>query len=185
MLVFVQKQFWLGSSAEKAIYDLHENNAQDLGYRKFLSRLSIPLLNKLSLNQKGLDFGCGPGPALSFMLEEEGQNVDNYDPIYFNNQTLLDNQYDFICATEVVEHLKYPSFEFDRLFSMLKPGGWLGIMTKLVISKEAFSHWHYIQDMTHISFFSQDTFKYLATRFNAGISFIGKDVVLLQKSQEE
>ena len=32
---------------EKAQYDLHENDPYDLGYRKFLSRLTDPLLAKL------------------------------------------------------------------------------------------------------------------------------------------
>ena len=36
-LVFVPKCFWLNAEDEKATYDLHENNSQDQGYRKFLS----------------------------------------------------------------------------------------------------------------------------------------------------
>ena len=180
-LVFVHKCYWLSPKDEKTVYDLHENNAQDQGYRQFLSRLSVPLLEKLDSKQKGLDFGCGPGPTLSAILEEQGQQVDLYDPIYYNDPSVFYKNYDFICATEVVEHLHDPDREFAALFKMLRTDGWLGIMTKLVTNKQAFSQWHYIRDMTHICFYSQSTFEYLAQRFNAELNFIANDVILLNK----
>jgi len=180
-LVFVPERYWLSAEDEKAIYDLHENDSQDQGYRQFLSRLSAPLLTQLKPNQKGLDFGCGPGPTLSVLLEEHGYEVGLYDPFYYNDASVFDNSYDFICATEVVEHLRDPSRNFSALFNMLNPDGWLGIMTKLVIDKQAFARWHYIQDMTHICFYSRSTFEYLAQRFDAELSFIENDVILLNK----
>jgi 2-polyprenyl-3-methyl-5-hydroxy-6-metoxy-1,4-benzoquinol methylase len=90
-------------------------------------------------------------------------------------------KYDFICATEVVEHLRDPNKDFAALFKMLNPGGWLGIMTKLVIDKHAFSQWRYIRDMTHICFYSHSTFEYLAHRFNAKLNFAANDVILLYR----
>jgi len=177
-LVFVHKSCWLSFKDEKAVYDLHENNVQDQGYRQFLSRLTTPLLEKLSSKQNGLDFGCGPGPTLSVILEEQGHQVDLYDPIYYKDLSVFYKKYDFICATEVAEHLQDPDKEFSALFKMLKKNGWLGIMTKLVTSKDAFSQWHYIRDMTHICFYSQTTFEYIAQRFNAELKFAAKDVIL-------
>jgi len=180
-LVFVPSHYWLSPEDERATYDLHENDPQDQGYRQFLSRLSTPLLERLDSKEKGLDFGCGPGPALSSMIEEEGPRMDLYDPLYHNNPSVFDKKYDFICATEVVEHLRNPSKEFAALFKMLRQDGWLGIMTKLVIDKDAFKKWHYIRDMTHICFYSQSTFEYLARHFNAGLDFVANDVILLNK----
>lgn len=177
-LVFVPNYYWLNAEDERTIYDLHENDAQDQGYRQFLSRLSTPLLKKLNPKQKGLDFGCGPAPTLSVLLEEQGQQVDLYDPFYYNDPSVFFKKYDFICATEVVEHMHNPNKDFTVLFKMLKRDGWLGIMTKLVIDKNAFSQWHYIRDMTHICFYSQSTFEYLAQRFNAKLTFIANDVIL-------
>jgi len=180
-LVFVPQRYWLNIKAEKAAYDLHENNADDSGYRFFLSRLVTPLLEKLKTGQAGLDFGCGPGPALPALLTEHGLRVDLYDPIYYIEPAVFSKTYDFICATEVVEHLRNPDKEFSSLFRMLKPGGWLGIMTKLVIDQEAFSQWHYIRDLTHICFYSRDTFTTIARRFHVGIEFVGPDVILMNK----
>lgn len=181
-LIFVPATFWLSPSDEKAEYDLHENAVDDPGYRKFISRLTVPMLGKLESGQHGLDFGCGPGPTLSVMLEGHGHKVDIYDPFYANDPSLLENEYDFICTTEVVEHLRDPLREFTTLFSCLKPGGWLGIMTKLTRDDHgAFANWHYIRDRTHIAFYHRETFGYIARRFDAETAFIGPDVILMQK----
>jgi 2-polyprenyl-3-methyl-5-hydroxy-6-metoxy-1,4-benzoquinol methylase len=181
MLVFVPHHFWLNPQEEKAIYDLHKNDPADQGYRTFLSRLTLPLLQQLQCNCSGLDFGCGPGPTLSLMLEEQGHTVALFDPFYHDDYEVLAQKYDFICATEVIEHLRAPSVEFERLFSILKPGGWLGLMTKMVRDEQAFCNWHYIRDLTHICFFSRYTFQYLARRFQSELFFIGSDVILFQK----
>ena len=181
MLVFVPQRFWLSAEEEKAIYDLHQNDARDAGYCRFLSRLSEPLLNRLGNKQRGLDFGCGPGPALSALLAPHGHQVERYDPIYCNDASVFSKTYDFICATEVVEHLREPGKVLPVMFKMLKPGGWLGIMTKLVKNQSAFRRWHYIRDLTHICFFCRDTFGYVAKRFNVEIEIIPPDVILLRK----
>ena len=185
-LVFVSSAYWLSPDEEKAEYDLHENNADDQGYRQFLSRLSEPLSERLDLSLvgdcNGLDFGCGPGPTLSLMLEEKGAAMALYDPFYFNEKTVLDGTYDFICATEVVEHLSDPKKEFAQLFSMLKSGGWLGLMTKMVKNQQAFSQWHYINDQTHICFYSRATFEFIAAQVGASVTFVTNDVILLQKN---
>lgn len=104
-----------------------------------------------------------------------------YDPFYFNDNTVFSKTYDFITATEVVEHLREPDREFDRLLAVLKSGGWLGLMTKLVIDKSSFMNWHYIRDLTHICFYSQATFEFISLKYNTRLDFIDKDVILLQK----
>jgi len=63
-LVFVPKEQRLTPEKEKAVYDLHQNNPHDQGYRKFLSRLFDPIVERVQPGVKGLDFGCGPGPTL-------------------------------------------------------------------------------------------------------------------------
>lgn len=182
LLVFVPEQFWISPTEEKAVYDLHDNHADDPGYQQFLSRLSQPLTQRLMPLSKGLDFGCGPGPALPAMLKALGHEVECFDPYYCNQKEVFNTRYDFICATEVAEHLKEPGKEFSRLFKILKPNGWMGFMTKLVIDKNAFKNWHYIRDNTHICFYSKTTFEYMAARFKARLEIIGSDVILLNKN---
>ena len=181
-LVFVPPQYHLPVDEEKAVYDLHQNKSDQDGYRRFLSRLATPLLQKLGAEKnRGLDFGCGPGPVLARMLEEHGHTVDLYDPIYFNKTDLLTQTYDFVCATEVVEHFRNPAGGFNKLFSLVD-SGWLAIMTKRVRNSEAFRNWHYIRDPTHICFYSKETFVYLASLYNVSIEFQGDDIVFLGKN---
>lgn len=71
-LVFVDPSQRLTPEQEKAIYDQHENDPGDQGYRRFLSRIAEPMDERLGSNQQGLDFGCGPGPALAQMMRERG-----------------------------------------------------------------------------------------------------------------
>jgi hypothetical protein len=183
-LVFVPRSFHLSTEEEKAVYDLHQNSPVDLGYRRFLSRLSEPMTKRLPPHKSGLDFGCGPGPVLSLMIEEAGHNMTLYDPYYFDDPSTLTRSYNFITATEVVEHLSDPGLVFSRLFTMLEDGGYLGLMTKLVISPEAFSRWHYIHDETHICFYSRETFEYISELYNADLEFIGNDVILMKKASQ-
>jgi hypothetical protein len=180
-LVFVPRRFHLSQANEKEIYDRHQNSPEDSGYRFFLSRLLTPLLSHVTPNSEGLDFGSGPGPTLSLMLSEEGHNMAIYDPFYAPDTNVLKRTYDFITITEVAEHLSAPRLELDQLWGLLRPGGWLGIMTKLVIDEPAFAGWHYKNDPTHISFFSRETFKHLAQHWSTEVEFIGDDVILLQK----
>ncbi len=180
-LVFVPKIFHLSDEREKQRYDLHKNDPADPRYRAFLSRLCNPLKARLPERACGLDFGCGPGPTLSAMFQACGYVVDIYDKFYARNPEVFRQKYDFVTTTEVVEHLKDPQFELQRLYRLVKPRGILGIMTKLVIDKSAFENWHYKRDPTHICFFSKSTFEWLGNIWQSEVEFIGDDVILIHK----
>lgn len=180
-LVFVPPEFHLGAEDEKAVYDLHQNDSNDEGYRHFLNRVTEPLLQRLPARAAGLDFGCGSGPVLAAMLESTGRRVVLHDKFYCPNPVALQAQYDFVTATEVVEHLSDPRSVFQTLYDLLRPGAWLAIMTKRVRNQAAFSHWHYIRDLTHIAFYSDATFGWIAGRWQFDLTLCGPDVVLLQK----
>lgn len=152
-LVFIPPQQWLTAEEEKSLYDHHKNSPDDPYYRRFLSRLFMPLNQLLSPHSHGLDFGSGPGPTLSVMFEEAGHQMNIYDVFYAPDSKALEQHYDFISTSEVVEHLHHPMEELEQLWSCLKPDGILGIMTKRVIDQEAFVHWHYKNDLTHVCFF--------------------------------
>lgn len=180
-LVFVPPEQFLSLEAENAAYDHHQNSPDDQGYRRFLSRLFIPMNQRLVSGSHGLDFGSGPGPTLSKMFEEAGHSVALFDYFYANDQSVLQPAYDFITASEVVEHLHHPKDELERLWNILNPGGILGIMTKRVLNREAFATWHYKNDLTHVCFFSEFTFQWLAGQWQAELTIVGNDVVLLKK----
>ncbi len=180
-LVYVPPRHFVTAAAEKAEYDLHENSPRDTGYRRFLSRLFGPMRARLSPGARGLDFGCGPGPTLSVLFEEAGHDVALYDPFYAPDASVFDRRYDFITASEVVEHLHRPRQELDRLWSCLRRGGTLGVLTQLVINRKRFSRWRYKDDATHVCFWSRTTFEWLAAQWQANLNFVGSDVILLEK----
>ncbi len=180
-LVFVPARYHLCPAAEKAEYQLHQNDPADAGYRHFLSRLSVPLCQRLQPHSRGLDFGCGPGPTLSVMMGEQGHGVALFDPFFFPDSASLGADYDFVTATEVVEHLSRPGETLRQLWRRLRPGGYLGVMTKLVKDAQAFANWHYKNDATHVGFFSTQTWQWWAAQHAARLEFIGADVILLQK----
>jgi len=180
-LVFVAPAARLDATREKARYDLHQNDPNDVRYRRFLARLAQPLLARLPKGARGLDFGCGPGPALAQMLTEAGMTMRLYDVFYASDATVWQERYDFITATEVAEHLYAPAREFERLFAALKPGGWLGLMTKRVSNPAAFAKWHYISDLTHVCFYSRTTFQWIARRWQTALWLPAADVALFQK----
>ncbi|WPE18735.1 class I SAM-dependent methyltransferase [Candidatus Thioglobus autotrophicus] len=180
-LVFLPKRFHLNNIDEKSRYDLHQNNPNDVGYRRFLSTIFNAVEKHLKPHAKGLDFGCGPGPTLSLMFAEKGYSVDLFDKFYADNLDIFNNQYDFITATEVAEHLQAPGQELSRLYDMLKPGGVLAIMTSMLTKEIDFSTWHYKNDPTHICFFSQTSMQHLAKKWGANVEFVGSDIGLFFK----
>ncbi len=181
-LIFVEREALLGPAAEKARYDRHENDPTDPAYRHFLNQLVQPLLARLGPPPlKGLDFGSGPGPTLSIMLAEQGYPMRIYDPFYAPNPQVLDETYDFVTCTETLEHFYTPHIEWHELVNLVKPGGWLGIMTRIHPSPEDFPAWSYKNDDTHVSFYSQKTFTFLADQDDLHVDFIGDNVILFYK----
>lgn len=171
---------------EKNRYDIHQNDPNDKGYRDFLRQLFDPLNEILPPGSNGLDFGSGPGPAINLMFEAEGHSVTLYDPFYAHQPAALEKIYDFITATEVVEHLHHPARQLHNLWSCLRPGGYLGIMTLLTdpdLSPSRFANWHYRRDLTHVCFYSWETFEWLARQWDADLTFHGNRVIILQKPE--
>lgn len=172
---------WLAEEEERATYDLHNNDSADAGYRAFLEKLVTPLLARIQRGFSGLDFGCGPGPALSEMLIEAGMEVALYDPFYYPEASVLAKQYDFITCTEVVEHLHYPAKVFRQLDRLLKPGGLLGVMTCFQTRDDRFDNWHYRRDPTHVVFYREVTLGLVAKQFGWVMSVPCKDVAIFYK----
>ena len=166
---------------EKREYDKHRNDVDDPGYRRFLARLADPLLQRLTPNSVGLDYGCGPGPALGTMLEAAGHRVRLFDPIYQAEDAALERCYDFITCTEVVEHMHRPADEFRRLDALLRPGGLLGIMTTFQTDDTRFADWHYRRDPTHVVFYRESTLAFIADRMDWTIEVPHANVAIFRK----
>ena len=179
--VFVPKTYHLNEFEEKIRYDTHNNDPSDSRYRQFLSQLTKPLLEKIPEKSSGLDFGSGSGPTLSIMLQERGHHVELYDKFYAPNEQIFSKRFDFITASEVVEHLRNPKFELKRLATILKPGGYLAVMTHMLTEKINFGDWYYKNDPSHIGFFNEKSFMHLANELGFGVNIYSERVIFLKK----
>ncbi|WP_323892205.1 class I SAM-dependent methyltransferase [Aeromonas allosaccharophila] len=180
-LVWLDEADHLDEAAEKAVYDGHDNRVDDPRYRTFLMRAFGEVLSRVAIPASGLDFGCGPGPALVAMGREAGYQMAGYDKFYADFPELLTRQYDFITSTEVIEHIAEPRAVLEQLWACLKPGGVLVLQTQRVLGDERFKNWRYRHDPTHIVFFAEASFQVLATNWQAELSFPHADVAVLQK----
>ena len=179
---FMDSENYLSSQEEYDHYLLHENDTGNLGYRAFLGKLVNPLFKKLKPASSGLDYGCGPGPALAAMMREAGHKVKLFDPYFHNDAQALSQTYDFVTCSETAEHFYRPWDEFCRLDSLLKNGGWLAIMTCFQTDDAAFAGWYYRRDPTHVVFYREATFLWLADRLGWSCEFPVKDVALMRKT---
>lgn len=180
-LVFVPARHHLTAAQEKQRYDFHQNDPQDSGYRHFLARLFEPLAQRLPPGAAGLDFGCGPGPVLAQLFEQAGFPMRLYDPHYAADAGVLERQYDFVTCTEAAEHFARPGEEWRRLAALVRPDGWIGVMTSQYDVTESFANWYYKNDPTHVCFYARETFEWLARRHRLTLYFPSAGVILLQR----
>ena len=180
-LIFMHPDQRPSPEAERARYATHHNDVADPDYRTFLSRLLDPLLARLPAEAEGLDYGSGPGPALWVMLEEAGHPTVNFDPFFAPDDDVLARSYDFITCTETAEHFFDPAAEFERLDALLRPGGWLGVMTLLRDDAKPFADWWYVRDLTHVCFYRPRTMVWIAERHYWSLERPHPNVVLFRK----
>lgn len=181
--IFLDRNFRLTPSEERSRYESHQNNPADLAYRKHLSIAVNPIIELVKKGGSGLDFGSGPGPTASIMLEEAGFKMEIYDPFFANNLGVLNNRYDFIISTETIEHFFYPNKEFELFSKLVKPNGYLSIMTKLFCgdTEQDFITWYYPKDPTHVTFYSFKTVEIICKIWNWELIAISESYFLLQK----
>lgn len=169
---------------ERNEYDRHNNSIEDEGYVNMFKRFLASFQDEISGIQL-LEYGSGPEPVFSQVLRKEGYEVTSHDPFYLPDETYKDKKYDVITSTEVFEHFVEPMNEFEHLVSLLKDNGILAIMTQFPNDDDHFKKWWYRRDITHISFYTIDTFKYLADKHNMTIVYHNeKDYMILRKGKK-
>lgn len=170
---------FLSSQAEKDRYQHHQNALDDPNYQAYFKHIidqAIQPFCNLGPDCLALDYGSGPQPVLAHVLEQDyGQPMENYDPYFAPNRAVIDQQtYHLITCIEVAEHFYQPNQEFTRLANLLKKHGKLIISTRFApINKSQFDHWWYMHDPTHVCFYCQETFQYIAQSY--GFQILASD----------
>lgn len=162
-LVFASAADLPAPEAEKQRYAKHWNGPGDAGYVAFLRQAVAPARPFLEPDMRGLDYGCGHSPTLHLLLAEAGLRCENYD-VFFRPEWPA-GPFDFLFATEVVEHFHRPADEWPRMLSLLRPGGVLTAMTAPWEDAAAFRTWGYASDVTHVAFYHRQTFDWIRARY--------------------
>lgn len=159
-LIFVDTACRISPSAERARYLQHRNEPTDTGYVAFLRQAVDPVLPLLQPGQQGVDYGCGPTPVLAQLVTAAGWPCAPYDPFFFPDTPA--GPYDFLFATEVVEHFAQPAQDWAQMLAWLRPNGLLAVMTALWDDPDDFATWSYANDETHIAFYHRQTLEWIS-----------------------
>lgn len=148
---------------------------------------------KLSVNNSDniltriLDYGSGPEPVLVELLEtyrKEGElfrkfgikecEIRGWDPFFAPEAQFFEGGADLVTCLEVAEHFESPDEDFAKLSSCVKPEGILAVGTMLAPpgGEEAFKNWWYRSDATHVSFYTENSLRSVASRH--GLSFASR-----------
>lgn len=179
-LIFIPPQYQISRSSSKLHYLNHNNTIEQEGYVNFLNRVITPALELIKPGMKGLDYGCGPSPVLSKILELKGILCYNYDPLFDFDHPL--EIYDFVFATECFEHFNQPEKDIKDIVNLVKPGGFLGLMTHQWETIDKFRNWYYKNDPTHVSFYHRKTFDFISDHYNLKYQYNDNHRTLILKN---
>lgn len=188
-LIQMDEKSFLNNLEERKHYLNHKNDKEDPGYTNFLLKCLEPTIKFLAPGMTGLDFGCGPFPMLAKLMGERGFPMDYYDPYFFPEKRKLRDKYDFVTATEVVEHFNEPLLSWKELVSMVRKGGVLSVMTSLHSfgseqnegETSSFEKWTYRFDTTHVCFYSAKTMEHLANSLEMRVLESSEHLFIFQK----
>lgn len=126
---------------------LHSKEAVDLNYyykhypvknhtmnyatrKSYRNRLRLLRKHGFKKGHTILDFGCGQGLFVSFLLQC-GYNASGYDSYVeeYSDRKVVNNVYDAVTSYDVIEHDNQPVEFFEQLVRCLKQGGLLAIGT--------------------------------------------------------
>lgn len=136
----------------------------DVYVRRLLGELGLPDFRHMHL----LELGAGTGEMVTAVCNVGGQ-VTAVEPfgqhylrqkgvdVYRTLDDLPSVQFDGIYTIQVLEHLPAPWETLKKLFTFLKPGGWLYVSTINAQSLNARftrSQWREVQNPGHLFFFT-------------------------------
>lgn len=159
--VMLLPELYVSSQDEKNRYLEHHNDVSDQGYQNFVSPITSRVQDDFSILAMGLDYGCGTGPVATAELKKRGYRILLFDPYFEDHPESLQGFYDFIICCEVMEHFHKPCEEFEKLYSLLMPGGKLYCKTSLFSGSIDFKKWYYKDDPTHVFFYSAESLEWI------------------------
>lgn len=101
--------------------------------RYFIFQRQMTRLRRLGMarNSSLLDYGTGSGIFIDYLRQYGYPNAVGYDPYEgrFKDRQIIEQQYDFVHAQDVIEHAEDPDEVFSDMLMLVRPGGILYIGT--------------------------------------------------------
>ncbi len=113
----------LGSYYARYPFRLHQMDFHTrIGYRNRLTRLQAA---GLTPEHSILDFGCGKGLFVDFLIEHGYPNAFGYDPFSekFASSAPLNRNFDFVVSYDVIEHVPDPRAFVSKMCSLSARNG--------------------------------------------------------------
>ena len=178
-IVKKDKGLFVSQEQAKKRYLTHHNQLTDERYLKYQTSIYETFVSLYLKTPDILDYGCGEAAPLKYV---SGLEMALYDLYFFNDESVFNKRYDTIILIEIVEHFEDPFDTFDKLCSLLKPGGRLIVQTEFKPAFADILDWWYIRDETHVSFYDLEVFQYIAKRFDLSVIYTNdKNRIVLQK----
>lgn len=152
---FLHPDFLPSKEAALERYKQHYNSEDNKGYQQFLCHIIERALYYAGKPESLIDWGSGPNPLASKILRNLGFTVFSWDPHFSSAQDPERACYDLGICVEVAEHFIHPQEDFSAFFATLKPNAYAIVHTHLAPKDDgAFLRWWYVEDVTHVSFYS-------------------------------
>lgn len=181
-LIFVPPAQHLTPAEEKLRYQQHQNTLENEGYVNMLGRCVDLLRRHASDVRHVLDYGCGPSPVLVELLHRAGYQASGYDP-FFATDVDLSNTFDAVTCVETSEHFAQPRANLQRILRLIRPQGYLAIMTRFHQGPDCLGDWWYARDPTHVAFYSHKTLHWICGEFTLTPLYLDdRDLALLQRT---
>ena len=165
--LFLEPSDRLQKASEKSRYEEHNNDLGDPKYLQYLEKTWQKISQDVPPGGLVVDYGCGPTKGLEAVLKGQGFQVVSDDPFFYpTSVVILNHKVDAIYCSEAIEHMYNPIVEIECWLRLLKPGGMISLRTAFHSGENGFRSWWYKDDPTHIGFFNEQTFQWLANRYS-------------------
>lgn len=192
--VQVSREHLPDAAVERARYDLHQNDPEEPGYRRFITTFldavdaaiaaqSAPV-GGAATPVRILDYGSGPLSALEHIARSRGWRVASWDPLYSTGDDPLDSgaPWDVVMLHEVIEHVHEPGRLVARIANALHPQGLLAIRTAEPPTRaDLFLEWWYRKDVTHVWFVSEAAVAWIERQLGATHRRYGEGIWMLHR----
>lgn len=175
--VFLHPDHFLTPKEEEDRYLKHNHDVENPNYQNFVLPLVELVTKRFSPTHKGLDFGAGKGPIVSKLLSDKDFSIKQFDLYFWNDPHVLEETYDYIVCSEVIEHFRNPLEEFTKLRKLLKEGGALYCMTSIFDESIDFEKWYYKDDPTHVFFYHTKALEWIKDNFQYKEVQIDKNLI--------